>query len=56
MSNDIFYYLGHTLIGNKQDPKNLYYENFLSNFAKTLKKELRQFVVFKIFTMRLLIY
>ena len=54
--SDIFCYLGHIPIGNKQNPKNLYYETFLSNFDKRLEKELRHFVVFKIFTMTLLVY
>ena len=56
MSSDMFCYLGHIPIGNKQNPKNLYYETFLSNFDKRLKTELRQFVAFMIFTMRLVVY
>ena len=50
LSSDIFCYLGHIPIGKKQISKNLYYETFLSNFDKALKKELRHFVIFKIFT------
>ena len=55
-SSDIFCYLGHMPIGNQQNPKNLYYETFLPNFDERLKNELRQLVVFKIFSTRLLVY